>query len=89
MPVSRIIPPHAVDRPELLARLDVGRTAPLTLVVAPAGSGKSVLLTQWAATLGDAGVACARNAFKKGEIRKMPKAHKATAPRTKRIRFIG
>ena len=57
MPVSRIIPPHAVDRPELLARLDVGRTAPLTLVVAPAGSGKSVLLTQWAATLGDAGVA--------------------------------
>ena len=57
MPVSRIIPPHAVDRPELLARLDVGRNAPLTLVVAPAGSGKSVLLTQWAATLGDARVA--------------------------------
>src|SRR6478735_4907048 len=57
MPVSRIVPPHAVDRPELLARLDVGMNAPLTLVVAPAGSGKSVLLTQWAATLGDARVA--------------------------------
>ena len=57
MPVDRIVPPHAVDRPELLARLDVGMNAPLTLVVAPAGSGKSVLLTQWAATLGDARVA--------------------------------
>ena len=57
MPVARIVPPHAVDRPELLARLDVGMDAPLTLVVAPAGSGKSVLLTQWAATLGDARVA--------------------------------
>jgi LuxR family maltose regulon positive regulatory protein len=31
--------------------------APLTLVVAPAGSGKSVLLAQWVATLGDAKVA--------------------------------
>src|SRR6478735_2515322 len=57
MPVSRIVPPHAVDRPELLARLDVGMNAPLTLVVAPAGSGKTVLLTQWAATLGDARIA--------------------------------
>ena len=57
MPVSRVVPPHAVDRPELLARLDVGMDAPLTLVVAPAGSGKSVLLTQWADTLGDARVA--------------------------------
>ena len=57
MPVSRIVPPHAVDRPQLLARLDAGLSAPLTLVVAPAGSGKTVLLTQWAATLGDARVA--------------------------------
>lgn len=57
MPVSRIVPPHAVDRPELLARLDVGMNAPLTLVVAPAGSGKTVLLTQWAATLTEARVA--------------------------------
>lgn len=54
---SRIVPSHAVDRPELLARLDVGLEAPLTLVVAPAGSGKSVLLTQWATTRRDVRVA--------------------------------
>ncbi|GAA1956124.1 LuxR C-terminal-related transcriptional regulator [Microbacterium deminutum] len=53
MPVDRIVPPHAVDRPELLSRLDVGMDAPLTLIVAPAGSGKTVLLTQWAATVGE------------------------------------
>lgn len=57
MPDSRAVPPHAVDRPELLARLDVGVDAPLTLVVAPAGSGKTVLLSQWVATLQDARVA--------------------------------
>ncbi|GAA1976223.1 LuxR C-terminal-related transcriptional regulator [Microbacterium pumilum] len=57
MTVARTVPPHAVDRPELRARLDVGLDAPLTLVVAPAGSGKSVLLNQWAASLGDARVA--------------------------------
>jgi ATP/maltotriose-dependent transcriptional regulator MalT len=57
MPVSRVVPPHAVDRPELLARLDAGLDAPLTLVVAPAGSGKTVLLTQWVGTLGGARVA--------------------------------
>ncbi len=57
MTVSHSVPPHAVERPELLARLDVGVDAPLTLVVAPAGSGKSVLLAQWVATLADAKVA--------------------------------
>src|SRR4051794_40396366 len=51
MATARVVPFHAVDRPELLARLDVGMDAPLTLVVAPAGSGKTVLLTQWAGTL--------------------------------------
>ena len=55
--LARSFHPHAVDRPELLARLDVGLDAPLTLVVAPAGSGKSVLLAQWVATLDDAQVA--------------------------------
>jgi ATP/maltotriose-dependent transcriptional regulator MalT len=40
-------PRYAVDRPSLRARLDAGITAPLTLVVAPAGSGKTVLLSQW------------------------------------------
>ncbi|GAA2978248.1 LuxR family maltose regulon positive regulatory protein [Microbacterium terrae] len=44
-------PPHAVERRDLCARLDHALTAPLTLVVAPAGSGKSVLLSQWAAGL--------------------------------------
>ncbi|WP_127794882.1 LuxR C-terminal-related transcriptional regulator [Agromyces sp. LHK192] len=44
-------PVHAVDRPGLRARLDAGRASPLTLVVAPAGAGKSVLLSQWAASL--------------------------------------
>jgi LuxR family maltose regulon positive regulatory protein len=51
MPVPRPAIPHAVDRPALRARLDAGHDAPLTLVVAPAGSGKSVLLAQWVATL--------------------------------------
>ncbi|BDV29629.1 LuxR C-terminal-related transcriptional regulator [Microbacterium terricola] len=51
MTVTPAIPPHAVDRPPLRALLDIGAEAPLTLVVAPAGSGKTVLLAQWAAHL--------------------------------------
>lgn len=50
------IPPHAVDRPELRAQLDAGLAAPLALVVAPAGAGKSVLLAQWAQALRDRAV---------------------------------
>ncbi len=42
-------PIHAVDRPALRRQLDGALVQPLTLVVAPAGSGKSVLVTQWAA----------------------------------------
>ena len=49
--VPHVAPSHAVDRPELRERLDIGLDSPLTLLVAPAGSGKSVLLTQWASTL--------------------------------------
>lgn len=41
-------PPHAVDRGVLRARLDSALDAPLTLLIAPAGSGKTVLLSQWA-----------------------------------------
>lgn len=41
-------PPHAVDRPALRARLDDALGSPLTLLVAPAGAGKTVLLSQWA-----------------------------------------
>ena len=42
-PVDRI---H-VHRPHLLERLDQGRSRPLTLVSAPAGYGKSVLIRSW------------------------------------------
>ena len=43
-------PAHAVDRPALRRRLDGALGEPLTLIVAPAGAGKSVLLAQWADT---------------------------------------
>ena len=44
------IPTHAVDRPGLKRQLDGALADPLSLVVAPAGAGKTVLLAQWAAT---------------------------------------
>ena len=43
-------PAHAVERPRLRSRLDATLNAPLSVVVAPAGSGKTVLLSQWAAS---------------------------------------
>lgn len=42
-------PVDLVPRADLLARLDAGRTRPLTLVSAPAGYGKSVLISSWLA----------------------------------------
>ena len=39
----------AVDRPALRSRLDGAFVVPLTLIVAPAGAGKSILLAQWMA----------------------------------------
>jgi len=39
-----------VSRPRLLERLDHRRDRPLTLVVAPAGYGKTTLVTSWLAT---------------------------------------
>lgn len=42
-------PAHAVDRPALRKQLDRALAHPLTLIVAPAGAGKTVLLGQWAA----------------------------------------
>jgi len=36
-----------IPRPRLTALLDVGLTGPLTLVSAPAGCGKTTLLSNW------------------------------------------
>ncbi|WP_312006704.1 LuxR C-terminal-related transcriptional regulator [Nocardioides alcanivorans] len=43
-----VLPAHHVDRPRLIARLDSSAEAPITLVSAPAGSGKTVLAAAWA-----------------------------------------
>src|SRR4051794_11714520 len=42
------LPAGAVSRPRLLTRLARAQHTPLVLVVAPAGWGKTTLLTQWA-----------------------------------------
>jgi LuxR family maltose regulon positive regulatory protein len=39
--------PHLVARPRLIARLNEGLTRPLTLLSAPAGFGKTTLLSEW------------------------------------------
>ena len=41
---------NAVARPRLSARLDRGTESRLTLISAPAGFGKSTLVTEWLAT---------------------------------------
>lgn len=51
MGTGRYVPVHAVARPALLRRLDAALSRPVTLVVAQAGAGKSVLLTQWLQTV--------------------------------------
>jgi LuxR family maltose regulon positive regulatory protein len=43
-----VVPDYAVDRAALRAQLDKALSRPLTLIVAPAGAGKTVLLAQWA-----------------------------------------
>ena len=43
------VPAATITRPRLRAALDAGRTGPLTLVEAPPGWGKTVLLSGWAA----------------------------------------
>lgn len=57
---SKLTPPrsgaHLVRRDELLARLDTHRAAKLTLLTAPAGYGKTVLLAQFAEHLGTRGL---------------------------------
>ena len=57
MTEQRRIPPHAVDRPALRRQLDAGVRSPLSLLVAPAGAGKTVLLSQWAHSRPDIAVA--------------------------------
>ena len=59
MPVvePRKTPPHTVDRPALRHQLDAALESPLALVVAPAGAGKTVLLTQWTQGRSDLAVA--------------------------------
>jgi ATP/maltotriose-dependent transcriptional regulator MalT len=42
------VPLNAVDRGRLIDLMENACTAPLTLVSAPAGYGKSVLVAQWA-----------------------------------------
>jgi LuxR family maltose regulon positive regulatory protein len=41
-------PDGFVDRPRLAARLDLGTSGPLTLISAPAGTGKTVAAAAWA-----------------------------------------
>ena len=45
--------PRAVKRSQLLERLDAGADRRLTLVSAPAGFGKTTLVSDWAASRGD------------------------------------
>src|SRR5690349_17301030 len=42
-------PPKAVPRPRLIERLDAGLRRPLTLISAPAGFGKTTLISAWTA----------------------------------------
>ena len=44
------IPPECIHRHRLIERIDRGVKGPLTLLVAPAGYGKTILLTDWAKT---------------------------------------
>ena len=43
-----IVPPELVSRPRLIERFEAGLHRKLTLVSAPAGFGKTTLLTEWA-----------------------------------------
>ena len=44
--------PDLVSRPRLIERLNAGLNRRLTLVSAPAGSGKPTLLSKWVASCG-------------------------------------
>ncbi|MGB8385734.1 MAG: LuxR C-terminal-related transcriptional regulator, partial [Dermatophilaceae bacterium] len=51
--LPRRLPTGAISRPLLIERLEAGQSAELTLLSAPAGYGKTTLLTAWLATLTD------------------------------------
>jgi LuxR family transcriptional regulator, maltose regulon positive regulatory protein len=53
-PAPRLVP-GVVERPRLFAALDRGTAGPVTLVAAPAGSGKTMLLRTWLRTPGAPG----------------------------------
>ena len=46
-PLARVEDASVVSRPRLVARLLEGSHVPLVLIVAPAGFGKTTLLSQW------------------------------------------
>ncbi len=48
-----VLPPHHVPRPRLVAALEGTDPAPLTLISAGPGAGKTVLLGEWASQTGD------------------------------------
>ena len=48
--LPRRLPTGAISRPLLIERLEAGQSADLTLLSAPAGYGKTTLLTAWLAT---------------------------------------
>ncbi len=49
--LPRRLPTGAISRPLLIERLEAGKVAELTLLSAPAGYGKTTLLTAWLGTL--------------------------------------
>src|SRR5262245_32071848 len=60
---TKLAPPrvsrHVIARPRLLREVDRGVNGPLTLIVAPAGFGKTTLAAQWCATRRQTGKAVA------------------------------
>jgi len=46
-----VAPGRLISRPRLSALLDEGLTHPFTLISAPAGFGKTILLSTWAQSL--------------------------------------
>ncbi len=61
-------PSRYVDRPRLIKRLDQGAELPLTLVSAPAGSGKTALVAAWAAQREAAGHSTAWLTFEEQDV---------------------